>query len=60
MTDFLLANPESRARAEAVVPVKRVGEPDDIGGTAIYLASRASRYMSGAYLVLDGGVVAQA
>ena len=60
MTDFLLADPETRARAEAVVPVKRIGEPDDIGGTAIYLASRASRYMSGAYLVLDGGVVAQA
>ncbi len=60
MTDFLLADPETRARAEAVVPVKRVGDPDDIGGTAIYLASRASRYMSGACLVLDGGVVAQA
>lgn len=60
MTDFLLADPETRVRAEAVVPVKRIGEPDDIGGTAIYLASRASRYMSGAYLVLDGGVVAQA
>ncbi|MEY2883356.1 MAG: hypothetical protein RL490_1080 [Pseudomonadota bacterium] len=60
MTDFLLAVPESRARAEAAVPVKRVGEPDDIGGTAIYLASRASRYMSGACLLLDGGVVAQA
>lgn len=60
MTDFLLADPQTRAQAEAVVPVKRVGEPDDIGGTAVYLASRASRYMSGACLVLDGGVVAQA
>jgi NAD(P)-dependent dehydrogenase (short-subunit alcohol dehydrogenase family) len=60
MTDFLLADPETRKQAEAVVPVKRVGDPDDIGGTAIYLASRASRYMSGACLVLDGGVVAQA
>lgn len=60
MTDFILADPARRAQAEAVVPVNRVGEPDDIGGTAIYLASRASRYMSGACLVLDGGVVAQA
>lgn len=60
MTDFLLADPQSREQAEAAVPVRRVGDPDDIGGTAIYLASRASRYMSGACLVLDGGVVAQA
>lgn len=60
MTDFLLTDPESRKRAESVVPVNRIGAADDIGGTAIYLASRASSYMSGACLVLDGGVVAQA
>ena len=40
------------------VPLKRWGEPADMAGTAIFLASRAGAYVSGAVLPVDGGIVA--
>jgi gluconate 5-dehydrogenase len=33
----------------------RLGEPEELGPLAVYLASDASRYMTGALLVIDGG-----
>jgi NAD(P)-dependent dehydrogenase (short-subunit alcohol dehydrogenase family) len=39
------------------VPLKRMGEPDDAAGTAIFLASRAARYVTGTVLPLDGGML---
>ena len=38
-------------------PRKRVGEPEDIAGVAIFLASRASAYTTGATIPCDGGAV---
>jgi NAD(P)-dependent dehydrogenase (short-subunit alcohol dehydrogenase family) len=38
------------------VPLARLGEPDDIVGACIYLASRAGRYVTGADIVVDGGM----
>lgn len=40
------------------VPLKRVGEPADMAGAAIYLASRAASYVSGVVLPVDGGIIA--
>ena len=38
------------------VPMGRVGRPDDVAGTAIYLCSRAGAYLTGAVIPVDGGV----
>lgn len=58
-TDFsreLWQNEELLARVEKVTPVRRIGEPDDIGGVAVFLASRAAAYITGQTLVVDGGL----
>lgn len=39
------------------VPVGRVGSPEDIAGTCIYLSSRAGQYTVGAVIVVDGGAL---
>ncbi len=48
-------NPEVISEFEKAIPMGKFGEPEDIGSLAIYLASDASRYMTGASLVIDGG-----
>jgi len=40
----------------ARTPVKRIGEPDDIAGIAVFLASAASNYATGQTFVVDGGI----
>jgi len=39
------------------VPLKRIGKPEDMAGVAIYLASQASSYVTGAVIPVDGGMV---
>ncbi len=53
------AEPEYRQRVVDKIPLGRVGEPREIVGTALYLASAASAMVTGAILSVDGGYVAQ-
>ena len=58
-TDFARAlweNPETLRRYEALTPLGRIGEPDDIGGIAAFLASPAAAFITGQTIVADGGV----
>jgi NAD(P)-dependent dehydrogenase (short-subunit alcohol dehydrogenase family) len=55
LTRQVLNTPERRARAEAKIPLGRVGQPTDLVGAAIFLASRESDYITGHTLVVDGG-----
>ena len=48
-------NPEVISEFEAQIPMGKFGEPEDLGPLAVYLASDASRYMTGASVVIDGG-----
>jgi NAD(P)-dependent dehydrogenase (short-subunit alcohol dehydrogenase family) len=57
-TDFAKAlwdTPEGEKRASAGTPLRRLGEPDDLAGAVIYLASRAGAWTTGQTLVVDGG-----
>jgi NAD(P)-dependent dehydrogenase (short-subunit alcohol dehydrogenase family) len=60
-TDFaraLYENPERRARVEAETPLRRLGQPEDIAGTALLLASPAGAFITGTTIVVDGGRMA--
>lgn len=48
-------HPDVIAEFERQIPMGRFGAPEDLGPLAVYLASDASRYMTGAALVIDGG-----
>jgi len=59
-TDFARAlwdNPEGERREREDTPLRRLGEPDDIAGAAVFLASRAAAWMTGQTIVVDGGAV---
>ena len=58
-TDFARALWEDEKRAAeriAATPLRRLGEPRDIGGIAVFLASEAAAFVTGQCLVADGGV----
>jgi NAD(P)-dependent dehydrogenase (short-subunit alcohol dehydrogenase family) len=51
-----LSDPAKRAYFERRIPLGRIGEPDDIAGPVVFLASEAARYVNGAALLVDGGL----
>jgi gluconate 5-dehydrogenase len=48
-------HPEVIEAFQSQIPLQQYGQPEDLGPLAVYLASDASRYMTGAALVIDGG-----
>ena len=57
-TDFAKAlweDPERLKRVENQTPLRRIGEPDDISGVALFLGSRMCAYVTGQTIVADGG-----
>lgn len=59
MTKELVENDEMTKMALKQIPRGRLGEPGDIAGTALYLCSPASSWMTGQAIVLDGGMIAR-
>ena len=58
-TDFsraLWGNAKLLKNVEEGTPVRRIGQPEDVGGVAVFLASRAAAYITGQTLNVDGGI----
>ena len=57
-TDFaraLWSNPQLLNAVEARAPLRRIGQPEDIAGVAVFLASKAAGFITGQLIVADGG-----
>lgn len=58
MNRSVLSDEESRNELRRAVPLGRLGQPDDIGGLAVFLASDESAYCTGGIYMCDGGLTA--
>src|SRR5262249_26479898 len=56
MTEWVLRVPGGVGAVVGEVPLGRVGTPEDLAGTAIFLASRAGAYLTGTVIPVDGGI----
>ena len=59
MTAPMLAKPEFRAFVDDMIPLGRIGKPDDVAAAVIYLASPAANMVTGTSLLVDGGWTAR-
>jgi len=57
-SEFLWSNEGIRGRIEMGQPIRRIGDPEEIGGIALFLASDESTYVTGETIVVDGGAMA--
>ena len=53
-----LANPAKREYMINRIPLRRLGQPADLGGPVAFLASDDAAYVTGAFLLVDGGFLA--
>jgi L-rhamnose 1-dehydrogenase len=51
-----LADPKKREYMETRIPLGRLGQPEDLGGPVVFLASDMAKYVTGAALLVDGGM----
>ncbi len=59
MNAALLDDPEAGPKLLRLIPMRRPGQPEEIGGLAIYLASEAASYITGEIFFISGGMTAQ-
>jgi len=55
MNETFFASPAGREVIKRSIPLRRLGDPMELGPTIVYVASDASRFMTGSVLVIDGG-----
>lgn len=56
MMAFILDSEKGQDMVSAGVPLGRIGRPDDVAGTVLFLSSRAGSYLTGAVVPVDGGL----
>jgi NAD(P)-dependent dehydrogenase (short-subunit alcohol dehydrogenase family) len=56
MTNFALGQEKGAERGASVVPMRRLGRPEDIAGAILFLTGRGGAYTTGAILPVDGGI----
>ncbi|MCA3077366.1 MAG: SDR family oxidoreductase [Rhodocyclaceae bacterium] len=59
MTKPMLDNPDFLGFVKSMIPMGRIGQPEDVAAAVLYLASPASRMVTGTSLLVDGGWTAQ-
>lgn len=57
MNEALISNPQFDSWVKARTPARRWGRPDELAGTAVYLASSAADYVNGQIIYVDGGMI---
>jgi NAD(P)-dependent dehydrogenase (short-subunit alcohol dehydrogenase family) len=55
MNEGFFTSPRGRALVEQDIPLRRLGNPAELGPTIVYLASEASAFMTGSVILIDGG-----
>jgi NAD(P)-dependent dehydrogenase (short-subunit alcohol dehydrogenase family) len=58
LTRASYADPEARRETEAMIPLGRLGQPDDLVGAVLFLAFDESRWATGNTVTVDGGYLA--
>jgi gluconate 5-dehydrogenase len=57
MNEALMSNPQFDSWVKARTPARRWGKPEELAGTAVYLASSAADYVNGQIIYVDGGMI---